>query len=101
PSVASWRCAVSLDAGKYRFEAAARAKKLNAAEDEKGRGAGLRISGAESRRRNELAGDADWTTLGYEFEVSEPREVVLVAELRAKSGEVWFARDSFKLVKLQ
>jgi hypothetical protein len=90
-----------LEAGRYRFEARARAKAIEAVDDEKGRGAGLRISGSQEKRHNALAGNADWTNLGYEFDVDEPREVILVAELRAHKGEAWFARDSFRLVRLK
>ncbi len=100
-STASWRCTAVLDAGRYRFEARVRGKAIEALDDEKGRGAGLRISGSQERRGNALVGSAEWTNLGYEFDVNEPREVVLVAELRARKGEAWFARDSFRLVRLK
>jgi hypothetical protein len=88
-------------AGKYRFEAAARTKGVEALDDEKGRGVGLRISGAQSKRQNGLAGDTTWTDLRYDFDLDEAREVILVAELRARKGEVWFARDSLRLVKVK
>jgi hypothetical protein len=100
-STASWRRAVLLEAGKYRFEAAARTKGVEALDDEKGRGVGLRISGAQSKRQNGLAGDTTWTDLRYDFDLDEAREVILVAELRARKGEVWFARDSLRLVKVK
>src|SRR4051794_31149649 len=67
-SAASWRSKLLLDPGKYRFEAMARAAKLNAARDPKGEGAGIRISGSIQPRRNSIAGDADWTKLQYDFE---------------------------------
>jgi len=100
-STASWRCSTLLAAGRYRFEARAKAKSIDALDDEKGRGAGLRISGSEGKRPNTLAGSADWTDLRYEFEIGEPREVILVAELRAHKGDAWFARDSFRLVRVK
>jgi hypothetical protein len=38
--------------------------------------------------------------LEYEFTVEEEvRDVELVAELRATRGQVWFAADSFRLVR--
>jgi len=100
-STASWRCSAVLDPGHYRFEARARTKGVDALDDEKGRGVGLRISGSQEKRRNALAGNADWSELSYDFDLSEQREVILVAELRAKKGEAWFARDSFRLVRLK
>lgn len=99
--VGSWRRAVMLDPGRYRFEAETQTKSVEAIDDEKGKGAGLRISGAKSKRPNSLAGDAKWTLLGYEFEVTETREVILVAELRARKGEALFARDSLRLVQVR
>ena len=100
-STASWRCTTQLEPGRYRFEGRARAKSVDALDDEKGRGAGLRISGAPDKRSNALAGDSDWAELKYDFVVSDPREVILVAELRARKGEAWFAREAFRLVRLK
>ena len=33
--------------------------------------------------------------------MKEEREVELIAEMRARAGEVWFDVDSFKLVKIK
>jgi hypothetical protein len=94
-AAASWRASVRLDAGRYRFDA--RVKTIGVGE---GDGAGLRISGRDPAGAW-LAGDSDWKTMQYEFEVSdEGDEIVLVAELRAGLGEAWFAADSLRLTKV-
>ena len=93
----SWRLTVQLEAGRYRFEAVARTRGVAATDDEKGKGAGLRVSGLE-KRANALEGDAGWQTLSYEFETGGG-DVPLVAELRATKGEVWFVRDSLQIIR--
>ena len=90
---ASWRAAVPLTRGRYRFEAKMKTHGVD------GTGAGLRISGQEPAVEW-TRGDADWRAVNYEFEVSEDNaEVVLVAELRASRGEARFALDSLRLVR--
>jgi spore coat protein H len=101
PAAASWRSTVLLDVGRYRFEARARATRIVATSDNKGRGAGVRISGSSSPRPNALTGTAGWKTLSYEFDVREPEQTVeLVCELRAASGIVYFDKDSLRLVRI-
>jgi hypothetical protein len=100
-STASWRRTVLLDAGKYRFEGTVWARGVEAVDDEKGKGAGLRISGSEQKRGNSVEGNSAWTPIGYDFEIDGAREVVLVAELRARKGEACFARDSLRLVRVK
>ncbi len=91
---ASWRRSIRLDAGRYRFHA--RVKTVGVRD---GDGVGLRISGRDPAGEW-LAGDSDWRAIDYEFEVpDEGDEVVLVAELRARHGEAWFAADSMRLVR--
>jgi spore coat protein H len=90
---ASWRTAIRLDPGKYRFDA--RVKTVGVRD---GDGVGLRISGKDPGGEW-LAGDSDWKTIHYDFEVSDDGEVVLVAELRARQGEAWFAADSMRIRK--
>ena len=91
---ASWRAAVALTAGRYRFEA-----KLKTIGVE-GDGAGLRISGKDPW--GEWArGNSDWRQVNYEFDVPEDGgDVVFVAELRGRKGEARFALDSLRLVRL-
>jgi hypothetical protein len=89
---ASWRRSVRLEAGRYRFHA-----RLKTVGVRDGDGAGLRISGRDPAGEW-LAGDSDWKAIDYEFEVADDGgEVVLVAELRAREGEAWFAADSIRL----
>ena len=93
----SWRQTVRLEAGRYRFEVMARTAGVAATDDERGKGAGLRVSGLP-KRANFIEGDASWQALSYEFETGGG-DVPLVAELRATKGEVWFLRDSFRIVR--
>jgi hypothetical protein len=85
--LASWRQRVLLAQGKYRFEARMRITAVEPIADDRGRGAGLRISGAN--RTNELFGDSEAKDVSYDFEIpDETGEVELVAELRAVKGEL-------------
>jgi hypothetical protein len=91
---ASWRVSVQLNAGRYRF--GAKVRTLGVLD---GDGVGLRISGRDPEGQW-LAGDSDWKTIHYEFDVPDGgSEIVLVAELRARRGEAWFAADSMRLLK--
>lgn len=97
--VASWRSKVILPAGKYRFEAEAKAENVKGNSDSQGKGAGVRTSG--SNRSNNLEGTSDWKKLSHEFNVDQPQqEVELVAELRASAGQVWFKAESLRLIKI-
>jgi CotH kinase protein len=95
PTLASWRTTVLLAPGNYTLHGRARTEDLAPVEDEKGAGAGLRISGAP--RENRVAKDKVWTALVFEFTVDEQRQVELVAELRATAGKVWFEAGSLQL----
>ena len=88
--VASWRKRVRLPAGSYRVTLWARVEGVVPREgDERGLGAGLRLSG--QNRGAGLVGTTDWTELTWDFEVAEEQaEIELVAELRATAGHVWF-----------
>ena len=97
--IASWRRKVLLAAGRYEFRALAKTEDVQTFDDDRGLGAGLRISGG--KRTNKLTGTTDWTKLQFEFTVmEESREVELVAELRATKGRVWLDAKSLELVRL-
>jgi hypothetical protein len=97
--VASWRTRVILTAGKYRFEGRGKAQGIKGLDNTPATGAGLRISGGS--RTQKLDGSSDWTPLAYEFQVQAPtQEVVLVAELKATAGQVYFDTSSLRLVRL-
>jgi hypothetical protein len=100
-AVASWRVALPLEEGRYRFEANVRTRGVVPLEDDKGAGAGLRISGATERRTNSLTGDKGWVPLAYEFSLDSAREVTLVAELRATKGDAWFSLETLRLRKVR
>jgi hypothetical protein len=94
--VASWRCRVLLGKGRYVFCSKCKTQDVASLDDEKGIAAGLRISG--SNRANKLEGTTKWESREFEFTVEEEiRDVVLVAELRASRGQVWFAAESMCL----
>jgi len=97
--IASWRCRTLLARGRYRVETKLRTNDVVETEDEKGTGAGLRISGMS--RSNHVDGTADWKIIDFEFHIDEDvRDVVFVAELRSKRGQVWFDPESMRLTKL-
>ena len=89
---ASWRLPVTLDAGRYRFEAKVKTVGVT------GAGAGLRISGKDPA--GEWVTGAAAKAVSYEFDAAGG-EVVLVAELRATKGEAVFALDSLRLVRVR
>jgi hypothetical protein len=94
--VASWRRRIMLGRGAYIFHASVQTKDVASIEDEKGSGAGIRISGAN--RTNRVEGTKDWTPLEFEINIEEElAEVELVAELRTTAGKAWFDRDSLHL----
>lgn len=95
--MASFRATVLLPQGKYVFEGLARTIAVHAPSGP-GTGAGLRISGGQ--RATGLVGDTNWQKCEYEINVTEPtREVVLVCELRANSGEAQFDVETLRLRK--
>lgn len=97
----SWRLPVWLPAGRYRFEALARASSVTGLPSQTGSGVGVRVIG--SRRGSGLQGDCSrWTPVRHEFSVQTDCEwVELIAELRAFSGIAWFDRESLRLTKLK
>jgi hypothetical protein len=97
-SMASWRARVLLEGGDYRFEGLVRTAGVAAIKDEKGEGAGVRIS--MQSRSNRAAGNTSWQKVQHDFSVASSQdEVVLVCELRASKGEAWFDVESLKLVR--
>lgn len=98
--VASWRKRLLLPPAKYRFVARAQSQDVVPLEnDDRGPGAGLRISG--SIREQGLMQSSDWTDLQFEFVVEgEPRDIELIAELRGNSGAVQFQQDSLRLQRV-
>jgi len=86
--IASFRRRLLLSEGDYRVEARMRGIGIEPREDPQGIGGGLRISGAP--RENQIIGSGDWETVRFQFRVEEPRRPIdLVAELRARAGELW------------
>lgn len=98
----SFRSTVRLPRGRYRFEGRVRTIGVESVRDEKGEGAGLRISGSDQPRRNHLSGDKGWTVLAYDFELaSVETEITLVAELRASRGMAEFDRGSLRVLPME
>jgi hypothetical protein len=94
---ASWRSSVTLEPGRYRFSADVRVANVAPLRDQRGDGAGLRISG--STRRNKISGTAPWTPMQYDFE-TDGGETTLICELRASKGEAWFNLQTLSIEKL-
>lgn len=99
--IASWRTSVLLDEGFYRLQALACVTNVVTLTNDvkRANGAGLRIS--QENRTQQLVGSSGWTPLEYDFEVATGGEVkVLICELRARQGEVWFDTATLKLTRL-
>jgi spore coat protein H len=96
---ASWRMSLNIPAGKYRFEARLKTRGVDAVAAENGEGAGLRVSGGSRAGQKCLKGDAPWEVIAYEIN-SAGQDYTLVAELRARSGELWIDRESLRVVRV-
>jgi len=94
-TAASFRTSRSLPAGPYTFEARVRTRSVASQHGMPGRGAGIRISGSD--RQHHLVGDSEWTSVKFEFDLDDDREVEFVAELRADRGEAWFDLSSLRI----
>ncbi|HZO84980.1 MAG TPA: CotH kinase family protein [Verrucomicrobiae bacterium] len=95
-TVASWRSRVSLEPGAYRLIARAQSASLAPVRDNKGEGAGIRISGTQQARGNKVVGTSPSKDLAFDFN-APGGEIELICELRATRGEVAFALPSLKL----
>jgi len=96
--VASWRRHVLLGPGHYTVKAAVRTDRVVKLQDTDNSGVGVGISGVE--RDQHLHGTTASKTLSYRFQVRDDRkDAVLVLELRALSGQVWFDPDSIRLIR--
>ena len=96
---ASWRLNLNVPAGKFRFEARIKTRGVEAMTSEVGEGAGLRVSGSSRAGQKSLKGDSAWEVLSYEID-SPGRDFALVAELRARAGEMWIERESLRVVRV-
>lgn len=98
PCVASWRRHVLLGPGQYTIQADVRTDRVVKLDDTDRSGVGVGISGVE--RDQHLHGTTASQTLSYRFRIPDERkDVVLVLELRARSGQVWFERSSIRLIR--
>jgi len=95
-TVVSFRSTTQLPAGHFMLKARARVKNVVAAGDQRGLGAGVRVSGGQ--RTMKLEGTTDWTEVSFDFIRGEPGPVDLILELRANQGEAWFDADSIQLI---
>lgn len=94
---ASWRARIPLPPGRYRFEGNIHTSHVSKTGDD---GAALRISGVPSTGLKRFAGDAGWTPVHYDFDVTSEQEVVLVCELRGSKGEAAFELGSLRIVRV-
>jgi hypothetical protein len=96
---ASWRLGLTVPTGKFRFEARIKTRGVDALTAESGEGAGLRVSGGSRAGQKSLKGDSGWEVLSYDID-SPGRDFTLVAELRARAGELWIDRESLRVVRV-
>jgi hypothetical protein len=96
-TVAGFRAPIRLPSGHYILSGRVKTRDLDPVQDDRGRGAGLRIGG--SSRSNSLAGTADWTLMRFDFDLPDGRDLELVAEIRANRGEAWFDLNSLHLTR--
>ena len=95
---ASFRTKVRLARGHYHFDAKVKTDGVTATPEDKGTGAGVRLSGGN--RKNGVTGTMDWQTVSHEFEVTQDlQEVELVAELRSTAGSALFELASLRVYK--
>ncbi|HEX7861873.1 MAG TPA: CotH kinase family protein [Verrucomicrobiae bacterium] len=96
---ASWRNTARLQPGKYRLEARIKTRGVVFDSTDPRAGAGLRVSGHREGQKN--AGDSDWKSIAFDFEVTpEKPDVELVCELRANAGEILYDASSIQLKRL-
>ncbi|MBI4604972.1 MAG: CotH kinase family protein [Planctomycetes bacterium] len=98
-NVASWRAAVVLSPGRYRFEGRVRCQGVSGDDGAEPAGASLRIGELTPGRR--LTGTRGWTFHSERFRVGwrDTSEVDLVCELRCEQGQVWFDKESLRVVR--
>ncbi len=96
-SIGSWRKPIALDPGKYKVEVLAKAVNVKN-RNEPNSGVGIRLSGGE--RSKYITDNTGWEKISYEFEVKEPKEIVVVLEMRSQKGEAYFDMTSLKLIKV-
>jgi hypothetical protein len=94
--VASWRRTVLLARGHYVLTGVCKLKDVKPLEPGSESGVTLRFDGGARSVR--LEGTSDWKTIVCELEIKEDRkQVELIAEVRAKTGEVWFDAAGFSV----
>ncbi|MEY4324429.1 MAG: hypothetical protein RIS24_600 [Verrucomicrobiota bacterium] len=95
-SVASFRAMIRLPIGKYEVRGRIRTRGVRAAPDQRyPGGAAFRLSGGDHVRL--FTGDSEWTEFVHPFQIHDPRDIELVAEIRAHAGETWFDLKSMQL----
>jgi hypothetical protein len=95
-SVASFRAMIRLPIGKYEVRGRIRTRGVQAAPDQRyPGGAAFRLSGGDHVRL--FTGDSEWTEFVHPFQIHDPRDIELVAEIRAHAGETWFDLKSMQL----
>jgi spore coat protein H len=93
---ASWRRTILLPRGRYVLTASCKLKEVKPLEPGPESGVTFRVD--YGSRSAKLEGTTDLKTLQCEIEVKEDRrQVEIVAEVRAKSGEAWFDAAAFRI----
>ena len=94
-----FRLSLSVSPGRYRFNGYVRTSGVVG--DKETPGARLRISGDSANPANPavVGTQTSWRTFSYDFTVSAA-DPTLIVELRARSGEAWFDRNTLTLTRL-
>jgi spore coat protein H len=113
-AVGIWVTRVQLPPGKYRLEGRVKAQGVTADPGDRRGGVGFRAG--ETRPKQKLMGDQNWTDISLDFEVAggaggfqpfqpmagiqtEVPWVELMCELRAAKGQAWFLKDTLRLIR--
>lgn len=95
---ASFRTTITLPAGNYRLVGRCKTQRLEAFEDQFGRGAAIRTTGSTSTRESRLEDSSPWTHLHYDLEHPEDGAIEFIVEVRGNHGEAWFDLDSLRII---
>jgi hypothetical protein len=99
-TLSAWAWTGRLAPGRYRLVAEAAVRDFRPLPFGRNHGAVLRAD-IEGQRSPGLTNGIGWTPLALELAVPEGSESTRIrAEFRAESGDAWFARDGFRLTRL-
>ncbi len=93
----SWRTLVRLGEGEYQLVGKVKLEGAEFGGKVKSPGASLRVSG--ERFAHMITNATDWTTMTYEFSMTDVTDVEVVCEFRASKGRAVFDANSFRVLR--